>query len=99
MKRLNNDVTDLLKSWEFYTLKGNACYHQMEYKEACRHFAKSADILEPCLDKQRDCPPDVLRRFVLSCHNAAHSYHQLKHNKEAEYYYSHAHFRLLGLLH
>jgi hypothetical protein len=91
-------VQDVLNRWEFYTLDADACYHRREYKSASKKFCHTVELLEPWLDKENKELPKVMRMFVLSCHNAAHSLAKQGKEKEAEYYYSHAHFRLLSLL-
>lgn len=99
MNRLVSNLEECFKAWEFYTLKGNACYHRGELKPACKAFAKSVDLLEGCLDQYDLSQPELIRRFVLACHNTAHCYNKMNSVKEAEYFYSHAHFRLLSMLH
>ncbi len=91
-------VKDVVKDWEYYTLKADACYHRNELRDASKQFCKTVDMLEPWLDKDDKQSWSLVRLFVLSCHNAGHVMGKLKKAKEAEYYYSHAHFRLLSLL-
>ena len=91
-------VQEVLNRWEFYTLEADACYHRQEYKLASKKFCHTVELLEPWLNKETKELSKVLRLFVLACHNAAHSLAKQGKDKEAEYYYSHAHFRLLSLL-
>ena len=91
-------VQEVLNRWEFYTLEADACYHRQEYKLASKKFCHTVELLEPWLNKETKELSKVLRLFVLACHNAAHSLTKQGKDKEAEYYYSHAHFRLLSLL-
>ena len=91
-------IQNVLNDWEFYTLAADACYHREEYKEASRTFSRTVDLLEPWLEKGGKELWKVMRLFVISCHNAAHSLGKCGRHKEAEYYYSHAHFRLLSLI-
>lgn len=91
-------VQEVLNRWEFYTLEADACYHRQEYKLASKKFCYTVELLEPWLTKDSKEFSKVLRMFVLACHNSAHSMAKQGKDKEAEYYYSHAHFRLLSLL-
>ena len=91
-------IQNVLSEWEFYTLAADACYYREEYKEAGRTFCKAVDLLEPWLEKGGKELWKVMRLFVISCHNAAHTLGKYGRHKEAEYYYSHAHFRLLSLI-
>ncbi len=89
---------DVVKDWEFYTLEADACYHRNELKQAGKRFCQTVDLLEPWMEKDGKHITSLIRLFVLSCHNAGHVQNRLNRPKEAEYYYSHAHFRLLSLL-
>lgn len=89
---------DVVKDWEYYTLEANACYHRNELKQAGKHFSQTVDLLEPWMERDGKHVPSLVRLFVLSCHNAGHVQDKLNRPKEAEYYYSHAHFRLLSML-
>ncbi len=91
-------VQDILNQWESYTLEADGYYHRQELKKAGKGFCRTVDLLEPWLDKDHKELQRVMRLFVLSCHNAAHVLAKQGKHKEAEYYYSHAHFRLLSLL-
>ncbi len=91
-------IQTVLNKWEYYTLTADACYHRGEYKEASRTFSHTVDLLEPWLEKEDKQLWKVMRLFVISCHNSAHSMSKFGRHKEAEYYYSHAHFRLLSLI-
>jgi hypothetical protein len=91
-------VQDILNQWESYTLEADRYYHREELKQASKGFCRTVDLLEPWLDKDHKEFQRVMRLFVLSCHNAAHVLAKQGKHKEAEYYYSHAHFRLLSLL-
>ena len=91
-------IQKVLSEWEFYTLAADACYHREEYKEASRKFCKTVELLEPWLEKESKQLWKTMHLFVISCHNAAHALGKLGRHKEAEYYYSHAHFRLLSLI-
>ena len=97
MKHVKN-IQEVLKEWEAFTLQADRLYHQQEFKRASKGFSKSVDLIEPWLDKGGRDLNTIMHLFVLSCHNTAHSLHQLGRKKEAEYYYSHAHFRLLSLV-
>ena len=89
---------DVVKYWEYYTLEADACYHRNELKKAGKHFSQTVDLLEPWIEKDDKHICSLVRLFVLSCHNAGHVQNKLNRPKEAEYYYSHAHFRLLSML-
>lgn len=91
-------LQQVLNKWEFYTLEGDAYYHQQDYKQASKLFTKCVSLLEPWLEKEHKQAAKVLRLFVLSCHNSAHALSKWGHHKDAEYYYSHAHFRLLSFI-
>ena len=91
-------VQDILNQWESYTLEADGYYHRQELKQASKGFCRTVDLLEPWLDKDHKEFQKVMRLFVLSCHNAGHVLAKQGKHKEAEYYYSHAHFRLLSLL-
>jgi|GEM_PF-1410212 len=91
-------VQDVLNKWEFYTLQADACYHRGEFKEASRQFSHTVELLEPWLEREHKQRWKVVRLFVISCHNSAHASSKFGRHKEAEYYYSHAHFRLLSLI-
>ena len=91
-------IQGVLSDWEFYTLAADACYYREEFKEASRTFSKTVELLEPWLEKESKQLWKIMHLFVISCHNAAHSLGRLGRHKEAEYYYSHAHFRLLSLI-
>ncbi len=91
-------IQSVFNNWEYYTLAADACYHRAEYKEASQTFCRTVDLLEPWLDRDHKQLWKVMRLFVLSCHNAAHALSKLGRHKEAEYYYSHAHFRLLSFV-
>jgi hypothetical protein len=91
-------VQDILNQWESSTLEADASYHRQELKLASKQFCKTVDIVEPWLDRDHKERQRVMRFFVLSCHNAAHVLSRQGKHKEAEYYYSHAHFRLLSLI-
>ncbi len=91
-------IQDVLNKWEYYTLQADACYHRGEYKEASRRFSRTVELLEPWLEKEHKQLWKVVRLFVISCHNSAHASSKFGRHKEAEYYYSHAHFRLLSLI-
>lgn len=97
MKHFKN-IQEVLNEWEAFTLQADRLYHQQEYKKASKAFSKSVDLIEPWLDKGGRDLNTVMHLFVLSCHNTAHALHQSGKRKEAEYYYSHAHFRLLSLV-
>jgi len=97
MKHPKN-IQDVLTLWESYTLKANEFYHRGEFKQATRVFSKTVDLIEPWLQKETRELHRVMHLFVLSCHNTAHSSYQMGRKKEAEFYYSHAHFRLLSLV-
>ncbi len=92
------NIQDVLNQWEYYTLKADASYHRGEYKQASQLFGRSVDLLEPWLEKEDRQLWKVIRLFVIACHNTAHALNKHGRNKEAEYYYSHAHFRLLSLI-
>ncbi|WP_283789514.1 tetratricopeptide repeat protein (plasmid) [Bermanella sp. WJH001] len=96
--KVPQNIQDVMKNWESYTLLADSFYHQQQYKQASKVFSKSVEIIEPWLDKDEKELNKVMHLFVLSCHNTAHALNQLGKNKEAEYYYSHAHFRLLSLI-
>lgn len=89
---------DVVKDWEYYTLEADACYHRNELKQAGKHFSQTVDLLEPWIEREDKHISSLVRLFVLSCHNAGHVQNKLNRPKEAEYYYSHAHFRLLSML-
>lgn len=89
---------DVVKDWEYYTLEADACYHRNELKQAGKHFSQTVDLLEPWIEREEKQISSLVRLFVLSCHNAGHVQSRLNKTKEAEYYYSHAHFRLLSML-
>lgn len=91
-------VKDILNQWESYTLEADGFYRRQEFKFASKGFCRTVDLLEPWLNKDHKQLHKVMRMFVLSCHNAAHALAKQGKHKEAEYYYSHAHFRLLSLL-
>ncbi len=91
-------IQDVLNKWEFYTLQADACYHRGEFKEASQRFSHTVELLEPWLEKENKQLWKVVRLFVISCHNSAHASSKFGREKEAEYYYSHAHFRLLSLI-
>jgi hypothetical protein len=91
-------IQKVLSEWEFYTLAADACYYREEYKEASRTFCKTVELLEPWLEKESKQLWKIMHLFVISCHNAAHALGKFGRHKEAEYYYSHAHFRLLSLI-
>ncbi|MFT6153578.1 MAG: hypothetical protein ACJAYK_001296 [Crocinitomicaceae bacterium] len=91
-------VQDILNQWETSTLEADASYHRQELKLASKQFCKTVDIVEPWLDREHKERQRIMRFFVLSCHNAAHVLSKQGKHKEAEYYYSHAHFRLLSLI-
>ncbi len=91
-------IQHVLNKWEAYTLMADACYHRGEYKEASRTFGQAVEIIEPWLEKGDKQLCTVMRLFVIACHNSAHSMSKFGQHKEAEYYYSHAHFRLLSLV-
>lgn len=93
-----NMLQDILNQWESYTLEADAFYHRHELKQASKGFCRTVDLLEPWLDKEHKEMQKVMRLFVLSCHNSAHVLAKQGKHKEAEYYYSHAHFRLLSML-
>jgi len=97
MKNPQN-IQDVMKDWESYTLLAGDLYHQQQYKQASKTFSKSVDLIEPWLEKEEKDVNKVIHLFVLSCHNTAHALSQSGRKKEAEYYYSHAHFRLLSLI-
>lgn len=97
MKR-HTRFQDVVKDWEYYTLEADACYHRNELKQAGKHFSQTVDLLEPWIEKEERHVSSLVRLFVLSCHNAGHVQNKLNRPKEAEYYYSHAHFRLLSML-
>lgn len=84
--------------WESHTLSADRYYHHGNYKKASQSFSQSVDLIEPWLEKEDKELKTVIHLFVLSCHNTAHALHQIGRKKEAEYYYSHAHFRLLSLI-
>ena len=92
------NIQEVFKLWESYTLKANELYHKGEYKQATKGFSKSVELIEPWLEKETREMKTVMHLFVLSCHNTAHSSYQQGRKKEAEFYYSHAHFRLLSLV-
>jgi hypothetical protein len=91
-------VQNILNLWETSTLEADASYHRQELKLASKQFCKTVDIVEPWLDREHKERQRIMRFFVLSCHNAAHVLSKQGKHKEAEYYYSHAHFRLLSLI-
>jgi hypothetical protein len=91
-------VQDILNQWESSTLEADASYHRQELKLASKQFCKTVDIVEPWLDRDHKESQRVMRFFVLSCHNTAHVLTKQGKHKEAQYYYSHAHFRLLSLI-
>jgi len=97
MKNQQN-IQDVMKDWESYTLRADELYHQQQYKSASKTFSKSVDLIEPWLERDEKDANKVMHLFVLSCHNTAHAFSQSGRSKEAEYYYSHAHFRLLSLI-
>lgn len=88
----------ILDQWESSTLEADAYYYKDDLHKAGKTFCRTVDLLEPWLDKEYSDKSRVVRLFVLSCHNAAHVLSKQNKHKEAEYYYSHAHFRLLSLL-
>ena len=92
------NIQEVLKLWESYTLKANELYHQQDFKQATKVFSKTVEIIEPWLEKENRDLNTVMHLFVLACHNTAHSSYQMGRKKEAEFYYSHAHFRLLSLV-
>ncbi|MGR6874473.1 hypothetical protein ACU6U9_19745 [Pseudomonas sp. HK3] len=96
--KITQNIQDVMRDWESYTLLADNFYHQQEYKQASKVFSKSVELIEPWLDKDEKEVTKVMHLFVLSCHNTAHALNQSGKNKEAEYYYSHAHFRLLSLI-
>jgi hypothetical protein len=91
-------IEDVLNKWEFHTLQGDGCYHRGEFKAASHSFGLTVDLLEPWLEKEHKQLWKVVRLFVISCHNSAHACSKYGRHKEAEYYYSYAHFRLLSLI-
>ncbi|GAA6133708.1 hypothetical protein NBRC116188_04970 [Oceaniserpentilla sp. 4NH20-0058] len=97
MKNPKN-IQEVLQDWESHTLNADQLYHQKEFKKASKGFAKSVDIIEPWLERGDKELNTILHLFVLSCHNTAHALYKQGKKKEAEYYYSHAHFRLLSLV-
>lgn len=96
--KIPQNIQDVMKDWESYTLMADKFYHQQEYKQASKVFSKSVELIEPWLEREEKEVNKVMHLFVLSCHNTAHALNQSGRNKEAEYYYSHAHFRLLSLI-
>lgn len=94
----HKNIQEVLKEWESQTLLADDYYHQDDYKKASKAFSKSVEVIEPWLEKGDKDINKVMHLFVLSCHNTAHALHRLGRKKEAEYYYSHAHFRLLSLV-
>ena len=93
-----NDLDKVLIRWEFYTLKADRSYHAGELNQAAKEFAKTVELLEPWLWNDPRSKSRIVRFFVLACHNTAHVMSKLGREREAEYYLSHAHFSLLGLL-
>jgi len=91
-------VQDILNQWESDTLEADSFYYRKEFKKAGKAFCRTVELLEPWLEKDHKERKRILRFFVLSCHNAAHVLSKQGKHKEAEYYYSHAHFRMLSLL-
>lgn len=89
-------IQQVFEKWEYWTLRADGKYHRCEYKQASKDFSLSADILEPWLDREHPQFWQVVRLFVLSCHNSAQAFQKDGRIKEAEYYYRYAHFRLLG---
>ena len=95
--RHQTDVDEIINQWEFYTLEADGRYHQNDLGLASKGFCRTVELLEPWLDKDHKETKKVIRFFVLSCHNAAHVMSKRGKHREAEYYYSHAHFRLLSM--
>ncbi len=97
---VKKNIQDALNQWEYYTLKADSRYHQGEYKQASQLFSRSVDLLEPWIEKESEGKQlwKVIRLFVIACHNTGHALNRHGRHKEAEYYYSHAHFRLLSLI-
>lgn len=96
--KIQRNIQDVFQLWESQTLFADGYYHQGQYKKASKVFSQSVDLIEPWLEKEDKELKTVIHLFVLSCHNTAHALYQSDRKKDAEYYYSHAHFRLLSLI-
>lgn len=95
---MEQQLEQVLKEWELTTLEADRCYHRQDYKKASKLFCHCVSLLEPWLEQNHKDTAKILRLFVLSCHNSAHALGTWGRHKEAEYYYSHAHFRLLSFI-
>ena len=96
--KVPQNIQEVMKNWESYTLLADSFYHQEQSKQASKVFSKRVEIIEPWLDREEKDMNKIMHLFVLSCHNTAHALNQQGKNKDDEYYYSHAHFRLLRFI-
>lgn len=93
----NWSLRQRLEQWERLTIQANHCFYDQEYSRAYKLYARSADVIEPLLSPRQELRHDVVRRFVLSCHNTAYCCIKQGHLNEAEYFYHFAYNRLMSL--
>lgn len=95
----HKQLDSILQEWERLTLTGNTHFQQHAWREAYRCYMHSMELVETYL--QRDPHRQawrLVRFFVLACQNTAHVAEKMGKERDAEHYFSHAHFVLLSLI-
>jgi hypothetical protein len=95
----HKQVEIILQEWERLTLQGNEYFQRHVWGDAYRCFEQSMQLVDPGLTNSGKRQQwRMLRLFVLSCQNTAHVAEKMGRDKDAEHYFSHAHFSLLSLI-
>lgn len=95
----HKQVEAILQGWERLTLQGNEHFQRHAWRDAYRCFGQSMQLVDPGLvNAGKRQQWRMLRLFVLSCQNTAHVAEKMGRDRDAEHYFSHAHFCLLSLI-